>query len=90
MTVPGMPPEIKDTIKDYILLEFLPGESPDSLDDSTPLITGGVLDSIATIKLISFLEERFGIQIEPHEMNADYLNFLPDIATLVASKNPRG
>jgi acyl carrier protein len=80
--------EIKDTIKDYILREFLPGERPDSLDDSTPLITGGVLDSIATIKLIAFLEEQFGVTIEPHEMNPDYLNFLPDIATLVASRRP--
>jgi acyl carrier protein len=78
--------DMKATIKDYILREFLPGESPDSLDDTTPLITGGVLDSIATVKLISFLEERYGVQIEPHEMNADYLNFLPDIAALVATR----
>ena len=81
-----MTPQIKDIVKDYILREFLPGESPDSLDDSTPLITGGVLDSIATIKLIAFLEERFGVQIEPSEMNADYLNFLPDITNLVTSR----
>ncbi len=81
-----MTPQIKDIVKDYILREFLPGESPDSLNDSTPLITGGVLDSIATIKLIAFLEERFGVQIEPSEMNADYLNFLPDIANLVTSR----
>ena len=85
-----MTQQIKDTVKDYILREFLPGESPDSLDDSTPLITGGVLDSIATIKLIAFLEERFGVQIEPFEMNADYLNFLPDIAKLVTSRQTGG
>jgi acyl carrier protein len=76
--------DIKATVKDFVLTEFLPGESPDSLDDNTPLITGGILDSIATVKLISFLEERFAVQIDPHEMNADYLNFLPDIARLVA------
>ncbi len=85
-----MTAQIKDTVKAYILSEFLPGESPDSLDDSTPLITGGVLDSIATIKLIAFLEERFGVQIEPHEMNADYLNFLADIAKLVTSRQTGG
>ena len=79
------PSDIKAAIKQYILDEFLPGENPDSLDDSTPLITGGVLDSIATVRLIAFIEERFGVQVDPHEMNADYLNFLPDIAALVAS-----
>ena len=80
------PDDVKATIKDYILREFLPGESPDAIDDATPLMTGGILDSIATVKLISFLEERYGVQIEPHEMSADYLNFLPDIAALVAGR----
>ena len=78
--------DVKATIKDYILREFLPGESPESLDDTTPLITGGVLDSIATVKLIQFLEQRYGVKIEPHEMNADYLDFLPDIAALIATR----
>jgi acyl carrier protein len=81
--------DIKATIRDYILREFLPGESPDSLDDTTALITEGVLDSIGTVKLITFLEEEFLVQIEAHEMNPDYLNFLPDIAALVAEKQGR-
>ena len=51
---------IKQTIKEFILDEFLPGEDPDELTESTPLITGGILDSIATLKLVMFLEERYG------------------------------
>lgn len=78
--------EIKASIKEYILREFLPGEDPDTLDDSTPLLTSGVLDSIATVKLVAFLEQRFGVQLEPHELNADYLNSLPDITRTVESK----
>lgn len=78
--------DIKAAIKDYILQEFLPGESPESLDDTTPLIAGGILDSIATVKLIVFLEDRFGVRIEPHEMNVEYLNSLPDIASLVTAR----
>ena len=78
--------DTKAEIKDFIMNEFLPGEPADSVDDTTPLITGGVLDSIATVRLISFLEEKYSVRIEPHEMNADYLNFLPDIASLVESR----
>jgi acyl carrier protein len=58
-------------VKEYILNEFFPEKVPIRVDDKTPLITGGVLDSIATIKLIAFLEERNGVQIEPHEMNPE-------------------
>ncbi len=78
--------DTKITIKRYILDEFLPGENPDELTDSTALITDGILDSLATLKLVAFLENHFGIQIEPHETAVDYLNTIPDIATLVHSK----
>ncbi len=78
--------EVKEVIKGYILHEFLPGENPAELTDSTPLITGGILDSLATIKLTVFLEERFQIQIQAHETMVDYLNTISDIAQLVQSK----
>jgi acyl carrier protein len=78
--------ELKAIIKGYILQEFLPGENPAELTDSTPLITGGILDSLATIKLVVFLEQRFQIKIEAHETMADYLDTVADIAQLVSSK----
>ncbi len=78
--------EVKDVVKAYILKEFLPGENPDELTDSTPLISGGILDSLATIKLVAFLEERFKIQIQAHETMIDYLDTISDISQLVSSK----
>ena len=78
--------DIKQTVREYILKEFLPGENPDELTDSTPLITGGILDSLATIKLVAFLEQQFKIQIQAHETMVDYLDTVTDIAQLVSSK----
>ena len=78
--------EIKESIKEYILKEFLPGENPAQLTDSTPLITGGILDSLATIKLVVFLEERFQVKIQAHETMVDYLDTIDQIAQLVSSK----
>ena len=48
-------------VKGFILDEFLPGEPAENLTGNTPLISGGILDSIATLKLVMFLEEKFGI-----------------------------
>jgi acyl carrier protein len=70
----------------FILREFLPGEKPENLTDSTSLISGGILDSIATLKLVSFLEEQYGIQVEPHEADVDNLNTIANIARYVQSK----
>ena len=78
--------ELKEIIKGYILKEFLPGEKPEEMTDTTPLITGGILDSLATIKLVAFLEERFKVQIQAHETMVDYLDTVADIAQLVSSK----
>ncbi len=77
---------IKSTVKDYILTEFLPGTSPSELADNTPLIQGAILDSLATVQLVAFLEERFGIEVEAHEASVDHLNTLDDIAALVQQK----
>jgi acyl carrier protein len=78
--------EIKSKTKTYILEQFLPGESPEALTDSTPLISGGILDSISTLKLVSFLEEGFGITLEAHEVDAEHLDTLDKIAELVRTK----
>jgi acyl carrier protein len=81
-----MEQDIKETVKKYILKEFLPGEDPDELKDSTPLVTGGILDSLATLKLVSFVEDRYGVTFAAHEADVEHLNTISDITKLVASK----
>ena len=54
--------DIKQTVKDFILREFLPGEDPANLTDSVKLVRDGIIDSLATLRLVAFLEEHFGIQ----------------------------
>ena len=77
---------IKSTIKDYILNEFLPGEDPAELTDTTTLISGGILDSLATLKLVTFLEEKYSVEFQPHELGLEYMDTIPDIVKLVSSK----
>jgi acyl carrier protein len=73
-------------VHDYILREFLPGEDPAELTPTTPLITGGILDSISTLKLVVFLEEHFGVLVEAHEAGVENLDTIGDIARLIDRK----
>ena len=73
-------------VKDFILEQFLPGENPDQLTESTPLFSSGLLDSIASLQLVTFLEGQFGIKIEAHEVVADNLNTLDSISGFVRAK----
>jgi acyl carrier protein len=78
--------EVERLIHDFILHEFLPGEDPDELKAETSLITGGILDSISTLKLVTFLEDQFGIRIEAYEAGVEHLDTIRRIAELVLAK----
>ena len=82
--------EIHETVKQYLLDEFLPGEDPNALTDTTPLMTGGILDSISTMKLVMFLEDRYGVEFQAHEISAEHLDTLADIVSFVRSKIAEG
>ena len=79
---------LMQTIKNFIMKEFLPGENPEELTETTPLISGGILDSIATLKLVMFMEEKYGVSFEPHEVDKENLDNLVSIVRLLQSKNP--
>lgn len=78
--------EILEAIREIILREFLPGEDPKNLANDTALITSSILDSLATLKLVGLLEDRFKIRIEPHESDVDHLNTISAIGALVKAK----
>jgi acyl carrier protein len=80
--------DAKQRIKDFIMSEFLPGESPDELTDTTPLISGGILDSIATLKLVMFIEETWGVSFAPHEVDKENLDSLDAITRVLVAKKP--
>jgi len=78
--------DVSKTLHDYILREFLPGEDAAELTSNTPLITGGILDSISTLRLVTFLEDHFGITIEAHEAGVERLDSIEQIERLLAEK----
>ena len=78
--------EIKEQVRGYILKEFLQGEDPDQLTDTLSLINGRILDSLATLKLVAFLEEAFGFEFAAHEVGPQNLDTLDQIASFVESK----
>jgi acyl carrier protein len=79
---------VSQKIKDYVMREFLPQEDPAELTFTTPLITGGILDSIAALKLVMFLEDEYGVAFEPHEVNRENLDTIERISQILISKKP--
>ena len=51
-----------------------------------PLIENGVLTSLQTVELVTFLEESFDIIVEDEEFDEENFGSVEAIASLVASK----
>ena len=77
---------MRELVKHFILENFLPGEDPRNLTDETELKESGILDSLSTLKLVSFLEERFKVEFEANDLEAGNLSSLANIERLVRSK----
>lgn len=76
----------RDVVKRFILEQFLPGEDPKNLTDDTELKESGILDSLSTLKLVTFLEEQFKIELEASDLDASNLASVASLARLVESK----
>lgn len=76
----------REVVRGFILENFLPGEDPKNLTDDTELKESGILDSLSTLKLVTFLEEQFKIELEASDLDPSNLSSVANIATLVAAK----
>jgi acyl carrier protein len=80
--------DIKETVRQFILTNYLPGESAANLRDDTPLQTSGILDSLAVMTLASFLQKEFAVELDVYDTSVDRFDRLDHIAATVARKRP--
>jgi acyl carrier protein len=78
--------EVKETIRQFILCTHLPGEKAEALGDDTPLQTSGILDSLATVGLIAFLEKHYNVELDVYDTAIEEFDCIEDIAATIARK----
>ena len=78
--------EIAGTIRQFILSKYLPGESPGNLPDDLPLQSSAVLDSLAMLGLITFLEEQFHVELDVYDTSVEHFDSIRDITATVRRK----
>ena len=64
---------MKEMILDYIRNEYLDEEDEDDieLDETTQLISSGIVDSFSMVSLKAFLEKKFGVKIPDEEATTE-------------------
>jgi acyl carrier protein len=77
-------PAIADIVRVYLLDEFLLGVG--SVTDDASLLESGTVDSTGIVELATYLEVRFGIELDDDDMTAANLDSVGRIARFVARK----
>jgi acyl carrier protein len=76
--------DVADKITGFIKEEVVL-DSDASLNNEAPLLEG-ILDSMALMQLVAFLEEEFDIEIDDTEVTAENFRTIGDIERLVGGR----
>ena len=74
--------EVLHSLKGYISREILDGKDI-GLDGSTPLIEWGIINSMEIARLVTFIQERFGVEVPSDKITIEYFSDLNAISGLV-------
>jgi acyl carrier protein len=76
---------MKDMILDYIKREYLDEEEADEigLDENTPLISSGIVDSFSMVSLKRFLEKKYNVSIPDDQATPEAFDSVQKIIALV-------
>lgn len=69
----------------YIVDEFLPDIGVGDLGRDYDLFAGGVIDSLALLKVIDWLGTRFQLRIDDIELTPDNFRTIDDINTFIGA-----
>lgn len=78
--------EVLTVLRDYIAESVLRDASTD-LDGETPLLEWGILNSLEIVRLIAFIDSRFGVEIDHADLVGETFRDLNSISALVLSTN---
>lgn len=77
---------LRQTVKRYISDHIASEEECEGISDETNLKESGILDSLSTLKLVSFLEETFHVEVRADDLDAGHLSSLERIESYIETR----
>jgi clorobiocin biosynthesis protein CloN5 len=72
-----------DRLIDFIRERFLGGDPNGELTEETPLLEWGVLDSLNTAVLLTYIRDELGVSVSPAKINGRNFATVRTIAALI-------
>jgi len=80
---------VASEVHEYIVERFLFGVDGHRLSHHDSLLEKGLLDSTGVLEVVMFIEQRYGITVDDHELIPDNLDSVDRIASFVERKRSR-
>jgi acyl carrier protein len=84
--MPSEPQIDLSSIKNFIRTELIYDDEKD-FDENTNLIERGIVDSMSLVRLISFIEENYGIQVQDEDIVPENFSSLKKISSFIAERH---
>jgi acyl carrier protein len=79
---------VETVINDYISRELVQDPALLPLADETPLLDSGILDSLSLLRLVVFLEKRFGITMGDADLLPENFASVNAICAYLRAREP--
>ena len=79
---------METVINDYISRELVPDPALLPLANDTSLLDSGILDSLGLLRLVVFLEERFGITMDDADLLPENFASVNSICAYLRDREP--
>ena len=77
---------IEHQIRNFIVENFLFGDTSNGFDNSDSLLEKGIIDSTGVLELVSFIEETYGIKVEDEELIPENLDSVVFVSAYITRK----
>ena len=77
---------IESTLRDFIVNEVGVKSDLPKIEENTKLIETGILDSLSVLKVVIFIEEKFGFKVTADEVIPDNFETLGAMTSFVRGK----
>lgn len=81
-----MDARVRSELVDFIVTNYLFGDTSRAPQDDESLVEGGIIDSTGLMELIEFLEAEFGIQVDDDDTVPSNLDSVANLTRFVLRK----
>lgn len=78
---------MQETLIEFINDELLADQDDVKVESDDELLVEGYIDSLGVMRLVAFIEDRFGVRVPPRDITIEHFSSVDVLASYLGSKS---